>query len=436
MTKISTIVCGTKDTNFKSIARRSRNWMGLFIINTFFVNAQVLTIDSISSSIRSSHPELKMYDAQVKSMDAYASGASAWEAPKVGGGFFMTPYNTSMWNSDNKGNNGMGSFMLTAEQAITNPAKLKANERYMKAMSKVESNNKGATQNMLISEAKTYYASWQVLKKKQKVLLNNEALINYIIKTTEIRYAYNQEKLNTVYKAKASLAENKALQLMVENDIRMRMIELNKLMNWDKSTLFEIDTTITIKGYETEMVDTVTISASRSDVKAIESSIMLNRYKQKYEQSKSKPDFGVTYWHMFSFGNNPNLFSLMGTVSIPIAPWSSKMYKAANAGLVFQEQAYNNQRESILNETMGRLSSLKSQIASKKAQLKLYEGSILPALQKNYKATLSAYEQDTEDLFVVLDARQSLQMTQLEYYNQLLELLLLQVEYEKEIELK
>jgi outer membrane protein TolC len=77
---------------------------------------------------------------------------------------------------------------------------------------------------------------------------------------------------------------------------------------------------------------------------------------------------------------------------------------------------------------------LKSKIQNKKNQLKIYEKNIMPALEKNYKVTLLAYEQNTEDLFVVLDARQSLQMTQLEYYNQLQELLLLQVEYEKEIE--
>ncbi|HWZ22084.1 MAG TPA: TolC family protein, partial [Cytophagaceae bacterium] len=236
------------------------------------------------------------------------------------------------------------------------------------------------------------------------------------------------------YKAKASLAEIKAMQLMIDNDIQLKRIELNRLMNQDKRIEFEIDTTVTIKNYELEMIDTASITASRSDVKSIENSIVVNNYKQKYEWSKSRPDFSVQYGHMFAFGNNPNLFTLMGMVSIPIAPWSSKMYKSTYAGLMYQKQAYQNQKEYIINETAGRLSSLKSKIKNKKSQLKIYEGSILPALEKNYMITLLAYEQNTEDLFVVLDARQSLQMTKLEYYNQFQELLLLQVEYEKEIE--
>jgi outer membrane protein TolC len=409
--------------------------IAVFLVSISLINAQVLPLDSITAKILSNNPELKMYNSQIKAMDTYAQGARAWEAPKIGAGFFMTPYRSSMWGADKAmGYNGMGNIMIQAEQMIPNPAKIKANENYMKAMSSVESSNKDFTQNSLIAEAKINYIEWVILKKKQNVLKTNESLINYIIKTSEIRYPYEQEKLNTIYKAKASLAEINAMQLMIENDIQQKKIELNRLMNRDKNSDFDIDTTITIKNYELEIIDTANIGSKRSDVKSIEKSIALNNYKQKYEWSKSKPDFSIQYGHMFAFGNNPNLFSLMGMVSIPIAPWSSKMYKSTHAGLAFQKQAYQNQKDYIINETAGRLASLKSKIQNKKSQLKIYEKSILPALEKNYKVTLLAYEQNTEDLFVVLDARQSLQMTQLEYYNQLQELLLLQVEYEKEIE--
>jgi cobalt-zinc-cadmium efflux system outer membrane protein len=407
----------------------------VLLISNSFLRAQVMTLDSITTRIQSHHPELKMYNAQIKAMDTYAQGAKAWEAPQIGAGFFMTPYRTTMWSPDkNTGYNGMGNLMIQAQQMIPNPAKLKANENYMKAMSSVEISNRDFTKNTLMAEAKMNYIEWVILKKKQKVLLSNETLMNYIIKTSELRYPYEQEKLNTIYKAKASLAEINAMQLMIDNDIQQKRIELNRLMNRDKSIAFEVDTTVTIKNYETAIIDTTSITANRSDVKSIENSILLNNYKQKYEWSKSRPDFSIQYGHMFAFGNNPNLFTLMGMVSIPIAPWSSKMYRSTYAGLVYQKQAYLNQKEYIINETAGRLSSLKSKIQNKKSQLKIYEKNILPALEKNYKVTLLAYEQNTEVLFVVLDARQSLQMTQLEYYNQLQELLLLQVEYEKEIE--
>ena len=408
----------------------------LIVTNLSLSKAQVMSIDSILATIETNHPELNMYDSQIKAMDTYAQGAKAWEAPQVGAGFFMTPYNTSMWKPDNAGYNGMGNFMIQVQQMIPNPAKLKANEKYMKAMSSVEKNNKSFSKNNILSEAKMNYTEWIVLKKKQKVLLENEKLLNYIIKISEIRYPYEQEKLNNIYKAKSALAELEALKLMNENDIQLRSIELNRLMNRDKNIAFDVDSNIIIRNYEQENTDYEALSSARSDIKSIESNIKLNGYKQNYELSKTKPDFSIQYGHMFAFGNNPNLFTLMGMVSIPIAPWSSKMYRASYAGMTYQKEAYNSQKEYILNETSGRLASLKAKIKNKKNQLKIYETSIIPALKKNYKTSLLAYEQNTEDLFTVLDARKSLQMTELEYYNQLLDLLLLQIEYEKEIEKK
>lgn len=77
---------------------------------------------------------------------------------------------------------------------------------------------------------------------------------------------------------------------------------------------------------------------------------------------------------------------------------------------------------------------VQTQILNKKRQVDLYEKGIIPALKKNYRITLLAYEQNTEELFMVLDAVQNLQMTQLEYLSQLQELLQLQVKYEKQIE--
>lgn len=51
-------------------------------------------------------------------------------------------------------------------------------------------------------------------------------------------------------------------------------------------------------------------------------------------------------------------------------------------------------------------------------------------MKKNYELSLLAYEQNTEELFMVLDAWQNYKLIQLSYYDQLMELLALQIEYE------
>ena len=74
-------------------------------------------------------------------------------------------------------------------------------------------------------------------------------------------------------------------------------------------------------------------------------------------------------------------------------------------------------------------------LQSKKQQLELYENNIMPAMKKNYELSLLAYEQNTEELFMVLDAWQNFKLIQLSYYDQLMELLALQIEYEKQLQI-
>ena len=409
------------------------------------LNAQIMRLDTIISTIEHANPELQMYDAQSAAFSSYAKGAKAWEAPQVGAGFFMTPYNPSMWKADNSGggmnnvgnsSNGMGSFMIQGQQMIPNPAKLKANEKYMQSMSAVEMANKDFVKNNLLAQAKMNYTEWLILKKKLYVLDEQEQLMNYIIKTTEIRYPYQQEKLNSIYKAKAELAAIQNMRLMFESEINWKRVSLNQLMNRDNSFQFDVDTTILFKNYEITAIDTATLISNRSDITAIEKNILVYKNKQQYETSRLKPDFGIQYAHMFSFGNNPNLFTLMGMVTIPIAPWSSKMYRSTALGLHYQIQGYQKQKEAIINEASGMVESLKWRISSQKKQISVYEKTLQPALQKNYKTSLLSYEQNTEDLFVVLDAVQALQMAKMELLDKKQELLLLQIEYEKTIEQK
>ncbi|MDB5274585.1 MAG: hypothetical protein JWO58_2952 [Chitinophagaceae bacterium] len=411
----------------------------LLVSQALLLHAQVMPLDTIQETIEKNNPELQLYDAQASAYNAYAKGAKAWEAPQLGAGFFMTPYNPSMWKSDNgNGNsyNGMGSFMIQGQQMIPNPAKQKANQEYMQSMSAVETANKEVVKNDLFAKAKTNYYEWVILEKKLHVLDEQEQLINYIIKTSEVRYPYGKEKLNSIYKAKAGLAEIQNTRLMLESEVNWKRIYLNQLMNRDKSIAFDVDTMVMLKNYDQSSIDTSTLISNRSDITAIDKNILVYKHKQHYENSRLKPDFGIQYAHMFSFGNNPNLFTLMGMISIPIAPWSSKMYKSSSQGLSYQIKSYQKQREALINEATGIIESIKWRITTQKQQISLYQKTMLPALEKNYKTSLLAYEQNTEDLFVVLDALQALQMANMELLNKKQELLLLQVEYEKTIEQK
>mgnify|MGYP001558555347 FL=1 len=90
----------------------------------------------------------------------------------------------------------------------------------------------------------------------------------------------------------------------------------------------------------------------------------------------------------------------------------------------------------ILNESTGMAYGMRTDILNKKIQIKLYEEKILPALRRNYKAYQLSYEQNTEELFELFDSWETLNMTQLEYLKELQELLSMQVELERILQIK
>ena len=401
------------------------------------VFSQVMSLENILNEIEKSQPELKKYDAKINAYNTYASGAKALDAPQVGAGLFMTPYNPQMWKADPAMNtNGMGSFMLSAQQMIMNPKKLNANSDYMKSMSGIEIQMKGSMKNELFSMAKMSYYEWVILKRRKAILVESESILKYLIESTELRYKYGMDKLNAYYKAKGMLGDVQTMMVMTNQEINQKMIELNTLMNRDKNLIFDVDTLIKFNEYENVLVDSAAIMSARSDFKVLKQNENLLRNKQIFENSKRLPDFGIKYDHMLAFGKQPQQFSLMAMITIPIAPWSNKMYKSTVKGLNYEIEAAKLEQQGFVNNVSGTIENIKVKIKNKKQQIELSEKVVIPSMKKNYETILLAYEQNTEELFMVLDAWQNLKLMQLNYIDQLMELAELQIQYENQLEIK
>ncbi|TRX16010.1 TolC family protein [Flavobacterium franklandianum] len=408
--------------------------LSCLILSATNLAAQTLSLDNVLTTIKTNNPQLKMYDADIQSMDAAAKGAKSWMPPQVETGFFMAPYNTKMWKADEM-NPGMGNYMLGVTQMIPNASKLKADFNLMTAMSSVEKENKNYTINQLKSLAKTNYYQWLVLNKKIKITNDNLLLLEYMIKSMEIRYQYNMDKLPTYYKAKSQYSALESMILMLQNDISQKRIMLNTLMARDKNTAFEIDENYEVKDFNLAISDTTSLSKNRSDVKAIEKTMEINQLKIAAEKSKLLPEFGIKYDHMFAFGTQPQQFSLMGMITIPM-PWSTKMNKANIDSFQIKNESLNWQKQMILNEATGMISGMNTELANLKKQYEIAQKSIIPALKRNYDTAVLAWQNNTGDLFPTLDAWEALNMAQIDALDKLQSILAVQVEIEKQLETK
>lgn len=407
-----------------------------FACSLFVAKAQTINLDSIIGEIQKTNPSLKMYDADIRSADEAAKGARNWEAPTIGTGLWMTPYNPAYWKKGDNGSFGMGQYQVSAEQMFPNKKRLDAEEKYMQSVSSVDVEKKKATLNELVAVAKKSYYEWIIIKKKLSVLDQGEKLLNFMIQSAEIRYKNGLGKINAYYKAKAAIGNIQNMRLMLENEVKQRRIILNTLMSRDKLFSFDVDTMYVVKNYSASVFDSTTFINSRSDIKAIEKNIAVNYLQQNAEKAKLKPEFGVRYEHMFGFGGLPMQYTLLGTVKIPLTKWSSRSAKANVESLKWKSESLNQQKQIIVNEATGMAYGMQSDIEVKKKQIKLFDENIIPALRKNFQTMQLAYEQNTEELFSLFDAWETLNMTQLEYLQQLQDLLIMQVALEKVLEIK
>lgn len=402
---------------------------GVISQNTFA--QEKMNLQNIFSLIQKNNPEMKMYDAEIRSYEESAKGAKSWAPPEFGAGFYMVPYNLNLTKSMGS-QNGMGSFMLSASQMFPNKKEQNANALYMESLSKVNNENKQFQLNDLYATAKKNYYEWMVIDKKMTVLNDNEKLLSFMIQSTELRYKNNLGKLNAYYKAKAELGKIENQREELDNERKQKQIMLNTLMNRNENEYFDIDTNFSIKNYSA--VDSNYFLQNRSDIKAVMQDLEINQLQLNLEKTRQLPQFGIKYDHMIGFGKSPWQFSLMAMVKIPLAPWSAGSYKANIESLKWKAKSYELQKQMIINQASGEANGLLSSISSKKKQLQLFEQNIIPALRKNYQTMQLAYEQNTGELFELFDAWQTLNMTQLDYLNQLQELLNLQVQMDKILE--
>ena len=300
----------------------------------------------------------------------------------------------------------------------------------------VEKEKKNVALNELIQDAKQYYYEWIILKKKLVIIEQNEKLLQFMLKNAEIRYKNGLEKISAYYKAKAALGNLKNMQLMFENDIKEKRIGINALMGRYGLIDFDIDTTFQLKDYSNIVFDSTLFNANRSDLKAIDKDIRLTWLKQETEKQSLNPQYGVRYDHMFGFGGLPMQFTLMGMMKMPLTKWSSKMNKANIESLKWKANALQAQKEMMVNEYSGMAYRMRNEFELKKKQMNLYETNIIPALRNNYKTMQLGYEQNTEELFMLYDAWEILNMTQLEYTDLLNQVLKLQITLERIMEIK
>ncbi len=386
-----------------------------------------LSLRAILERIDSNNILLKSYDLKARSYQFSAEASTAWMAPMVGAGTFMYPYSKPMDDRDK------GSFMIKLEQEIPNPVKQRAKKAFIQSKGEIDRAERVITLNDLKATGKKIYYNWVVAEKKRGILEKNERILETMKKIEEVRYPYNQSLLGNIFRAEAQIEQNRNMITMLEGEINKSRAYLNSLMNERGDFVFTIDTT-SLPEFKTNLNDTALLSSLRGDIKKMDVSIQsmeLNIQSMKLER---KPDFRISYDHMTPRASMmPNAFSIMAMVSIPIAPWASKMYRNDVKAMQLTIDAMQNERSAMLQETQGMLYGMQYEIISMQARINAMEVKILPALQKAFDVNYLSYQENKLPLTTLIGDWEALSMMQVNIADEKAKLYQMIVDYEREL---
>jgi cobalt-zinc-cadmium efflux system outer membrane protein len=400
----------------------------LISISTKAQEQGVLSLQDILSIVENNNPMLKYYDSQIKSEDAKVGGAKSWIAPMVGAGTFMTPYpGKEIMDSRDK-----GALMFVIEQSIPSTSKNKAKEKYLASLSNTLKANKSLELNELRALVKLNYYDVIINKRKTKHLYENLHIMTNLKKLGEIRYQFNKGNLSQIYKAEGRIYETHNMLVTADNNIKIAFMNLNILMNRDADEELHIDTNISLSN---NLLSYNNLLQKKSEIKIIEEEINTLKLNGEMIKTEAKPEFKLQFSHMAPLSSMmPQQYSLMGMMSIPIAPWSSKSYKSSLKVNQLEVEALDLKKEATIAQIYGKVKISEQQIKSMQHHIEMYEQKIIPAMKKNLDVLMLNYQENKEELPEVIDGWETLNKAQQDYLNELGDFYQMIIDYEKNIE--
>jgi len=396
----------------------------------FAQQKEVMSLAEIIQKIDSSNILLQSYSLKAEGYKYSADAATAWMPPMVGIGTFMTPYPLQKVMDDRD----KGSLMLRLEQEIPNRSKLQARKAYIQSQGNIENATRDITLNDFKAQAKRQYFTWLVALQKLKVIERNERILMAMKKIEEVRYPYNQSQLSTVYRAEAEVQKNRNMLLMPDGDIAKAKAYLNALMNRPGNQDFIIDSTYEPGFIAAPFYDTATLSTQRKDVLRMNESIRSMQLNIEAMKLERKPTFKIQFDHMSPLsGMMPQAYSVMGMMSIPIVPWSKKMYTSEIKAMQYNISAMQKERGAMLQETQGMLYGMQAQIQTMQKRIRSIEEKVIPALEKTFDASYLTYQENKLSLNVLIQNWEALNMMQLDLLDEKSNLYQMIVDYEKEL---
>lgn len=397
------------------------------IIILFTTSLYSQSVDSLINLALKNNPLLKAYKSRVIANKSNAESISQLPPPTLGIEFNQIPFNSAnIWNDAESNALSLSQmFMLGGKFSAMRDVELKS-------ISIENSNLNNAAINIIAEIKMNYYNLWLT---ERKIEIQNKTilLLEQLIKSLTIEFSTNRVNQADILSLTAEVYSNNTQVSNLKNDRQKYINLINRYIGISLDSIItssEINTNISINEKELESI----LINENPTLQKMNAMVEMNRAMIISNSRDKIPDLMLQGMVMrmplgmplttrsdlsmlsMTEAKTEYMYSIMASITLPFAPWSSNKYKYKEEELTAAIKGIEYEKEDMKNEMLSRLRNSIIKLNNAKNLLELYGKNVIPVYEKALDAQIIFYQTNRTNLNSVVDALRMLLMEQMNYY--------------------
>jgi outer membrane protein TolC len=392
---------------------------------SIFINAQ--SVDSLVDEAVVNNPKLKSLEYKIKASEYRSESVNNLPPPNLSVEFSQVPINQYDILNQSISNN------IALSQMFPIGGKLNAMAEVENKNTLVEGDNYNTYKVNLIAQVKMSYYSLWLIDRKLEIQQNNIALLNDLLKAIQVSYYTNKINQADLLTVQSEIASNETQLLILEKQRESEIYKLNKLLGRDLNSK-------TIFALEKFEVDSLKLSQSQLEELLSDSNPSLNKMSSMIDMNKAMitannkeliPDLMVQGMLMrmprgmiLTSASNLSMldpkaevmYSLMFSINLPFAPWSSGKIKYKEEELAAGINSIEQEKNDMQREMTANLKEALVKYNTAKELTALFDKKVIPLYTSSTESQTTAYQNGKAGITAVIDSYRMLLMQKMNYY--------------------
>ncbi|MGE5353574.1 MAG: TolC family protein, partial [Acidobacteriota bacterium] len=366
----------------------------LFAIFIIPAALKAQSVDSLVNEAVKNNPRLKSLEAKTRSAEYRAESFNSAQAPTLGVQFSEIPFGKYNIVNDALSNE------VSLSQMFMLGGKINAMTESERKNAVVQGDNFQIYKVNLIGQVKmTYYSLWMT-ERKIEVQKRNIDLYNNLINFLTTNYSVNRASQADILTLKGEIATSQTQLVTLQRELETGTYKLNQLLGRDLSSKdisiaseIPIDTLSVTQAQLEEK-----LASLNPSLKQMNNMVEMNKAMITANQKDKIPDLMLqamvmrqpqgmiltskTDLSMLTMGmeepKTEYMYSLMASITLPFAPWSSGKYQAKEEELYAGIKGIEYEKSDMQRDMTAQLKASVTKYKTAEDLLKLYSGNVIP----------------------------------------------------------